>query len=372
MRDDVFLDLLDLCYKAVDVPEAWHQLVGNAATIFGADAADLCVENYSAGVAHAVGTVGFETEYRESYDADFLGGNPWIERLKLWPYGRTAANHAEPEDFERSVYYNEWVKPQGLRHAMGAILESNPTRLIHIGFLRNRDRGGFTQEDAKGLDRVLPHILRSVSICERLDLASSRQSSLLQLIEAFALPAFLFDSHGRVFYANPPAEALCRDGSELTIRFGRLRASNPHANSSLKAAIAKQCCLDNHADDPLRGSLFIERTDSSCMPLVLEIIPLRSDRVVGVAEPRCLLLVNDPARPLPARLEFLQQLWKFTFSEAQLALALANSESVSEYADRAGVAVSTARWHLKNIQSKTDTHNAKALVALIRASLLPV
>lgn len=372
MRDDLFLDLLDLCYKAVDAPEAWHQLVANAAATFGADAGDLCVEDYSVGLAHAVGTIGFETEYRESYDADFLGVNPWIERLKLCPHGRTAANHAEPEDFERSVYYNEWVKPQGLRHAMGAILDINPTRLIHIGFLRNRDRGGFSQDDAKSLDRILPHILRSILICERLSSPSSGQTSLLQLIEALAVPAFLFDSHGRILYANPLAESLCRDGSELTIRYGRLRASNSRVNSSLKVAIAKQCCLDQQADDPMRGNLFIERTDCPGMPLVLEIIPLRSDRIVGVAEPRCLLLVNDPARPLPARLEFLQKLWNLTFSEAQLALALANSESVSEYAERSGIAVSTARWHLKNIQSKTDTHSGEALVALIRASLLPV
>ena len=57
-----------------------------------------------------------------------------------------------------------------------------------------------------------------------------------------------------------------------------------------------------------------------------------------------------------------------TPAEAGLAQALAAGQSLHEYADAAHVTCETARWRLKQVLAKTDTHRQAELVRLLLTS----
>jgi DNA-binding CsgD family transcriptional regulator len=60
-----------------------------------------------------------------------------------------------------------------------------------------------------------------------------------------------------------------------------------------------------------------------------------------------------------------QSFFGLTPAEAELAQALAAGRSLHEYADAAHVTCETARWRLKQVLAKTDTHRQAELVRLL-------
>lgn len=372
MGDSELLDLVDLCYQAVDTPDCWQEVTIRIADSVQADAGDISIEEYDSGVARAIGTIGFEKRYRENYDWDFLGSNPWIEALKTLPLKRSVWNHAEPDDFEQSTYYNEWVRPQGYRHAVGVIMEHNHNRLVHMGFLRNRDHGEFSPDDARALDRILPHIHRSITICEKLRIITDGPKELFALVDSLHVPAFLIDESKAVLYANEAADSLCLLRSEVSISQGKIAASNSALDRSLQSMLDDICRIEVFAEAGSRTELVVPREEGRGPPLIVELVPLRNSCVAGSRQPRCLVLVNDPDKPLPDRLELLSRTWELTPSEARLAWALANGETIVEYSARRSVSAGTVRWHLKNIQAKTETRSLEALVRLVHSVMLRV
>jgi DNA-binding CsgD family transcriptional regulator len=78
--------------------------------------------------------------------------------------------------------------------------------------------------------------------------------------------------------------------------------------------------------------------------------------------------VFDPASRPVATAERLRALYGLTPAEAGLAQALAAGRSLHEYADDAHVTCQTARWRLKQVLAKTDTHRQAELVRLLLAS----
>ena len=105
--------------------------------------------------------------------------------------------------------------------------------------------------------------------------------------------------------------------------------------------------------------------------MLIEIFPLRSANLFGASQNFGLVVVIDPQHPAQGRAELCQELWRLTPTEARLAEALSDGETVSGFARREGMAPGTARWHLKTLQQKTATNSTAALVALVRASLPP-
>jgi DNA-binding CsgD family transcriptional regulator len=277
-------------------------------------------------------------------------------------------NDAEPEDFERSAYYNEWVRPQGFRHAVGSILEDSAVRLVHIGFLRNERRRPFAYDDARSLDRVLPHIHRAIRSGERLRTAISASGTVFALVDSLRLPALLVDESKRVLHANYATETFIRSSAELSLSGGRIAATDHRANKTLQAALDAACSIDSMVRLAVRTEVIVPK--DAGLPIVVELLPLRSEYRAGFGEPRCLVIANDPDLALPKKLLLLREAYGLTPVEARLAWVLANGESLADYAEHSAIAVSTARWHLKNIQAKTGARTLEAVIGLVHASIL--
>jgi DNA-binding CsgD family transcriptional regulator len=368
LDDGAYLDLLDMCYGAVDRPEHWTPFVDALADALGAQAGDFVIEDYATGTARALGSTGFDPAFRETYDERFLGANLWISALERLPRGRTHEDHAEPPGFESSAYYNEWVRPQGLRHAMGAILEREATWLVHIGFLRAPSVGGFDPGEIWLLDRLLPHLRRTLEFSERLRRAEGAEALAVELLDLLPVAALIVDHACRVRELNAAGERFLAARRELRSGPSGLDAWTAGTGSELRSMIRAACTLDAAATFTGPMALRLPRRDEDGPPFLLEVLPLRAADALGGVGRHCLVTVTDPARALAGAPQ-LRRLWDLTPTEAELALALANGGTVEAFAAARGITPGTARWHLKNAEAKMGVGSVAALVRHVHGAL---
>jgi DNA-binding CsgD family transcriptional regulator len=365
MQERNILDVVDLCYRSVEDPSTWQHVTRGLARLVEADAGDLAIERYDDGVAEALGSVGFDPAFRESYDDDFLGGNDWINELKRHPVGRTLPDHAEPPDFERRPYYNEWVKPQGFRYAIGAILEKGPHRLVHVGFVRNIDRSRFSSQDVDRLDTVLPHLHRAIRLAARLEAALAHGARSAALIGSLEAPAFIVNGACQVIDLNPKAESLLCGSPLFRARWGALSLTEPTAQRAFRAAVAVACSTEALAEDPARTEVIVPDLDGTGVPSVLDVVPLRSQYDSTLAPPSCLVLVTSPKTRLADPAGLLQRAFGMTPTEARIALAISNGVSVKDLAAQTRTSVGTVRWHVKSIEAKLGVTSLAEMVGMV-------
>ena len=84
-----------------------------------------------------------------------------------------------------------------------------------------------------------------------------------------------------------------------------------------------------------------------------------------------MLFVTDPEHvPTPDGL-VLMRAYGLTASEADIAVALARGDTLSDIADTRCVSIHTVRAQVKQVLSKTSTRRQSALVRLLLASARP-
>jgi DNA-binding CsgD family transcriptional regulator len=187
------------------------------------------------------------------------------------------------------------------------------------------------------------------------------------LLDRLFFGVLVLDAEARVLSANAAALRMVAARDALEIVNGTLRAlrvrDQLRLQALLDAAIARGV-------SPALGEATLTLDRASGAP------PYLLHAVADAAEPtpavRLWLLIVDPQRaPTPAAAT-LMQAFGLTQCEAQLALALAAGDTLSEHAHRRGISVGTARRHLERTLRKTRVGRQAELVRLTLALTLPV
>lgn len=158
MDNQEVLDLIDRVYGSLMDPTGWQSLVEATASALDAEAGDLFVEDSRAGESQDFGWFGYDNNIRLAYDRHFLGNEPFIRELLGKPAGRAWVSRLDPNELDRSDCFNLWLRPQGLRHEIGAIFEQTPDRVITAGFARASDRVNFSENEERALTQIVPHL----------------------------------------------------------------------------------------------------------------------------------------------------------------------------------------------------------------------
>lgn len=369
MDNAACLDLVDLCYQAVEDPAAWQAFVLRLTRALDADAGDFVIEQYDRQTCAPLGSVGFDPGFRLDYDASFLGDNPWIGALKRLPLQRAFSNELEPENFEASAYFNEWVKPQGFRHALGGLVELDGRRAVHIGVLRNEGREAFRGVEARFFDRLFPHLQRALRFCDHLQAAGIAASAIDTLVGQLRVPAFLLAADTRLVGLNAAAEGVLATGGELSLRCGQLRLWESAAQHRLEAELARAGRFEEVAASTERNEIVLPRKADDGPSLLLDLMPLRNCGMPAGHAACCLALLIDPVARLPADGNALARLWGLTPTEITLAIAVTEGVPLAAFAEGTGTSVGTVRWHLKNIQTKIGVNSMVAVAARVQGAL---
>jgi DNA-binding CsgD family transcriptional regulator len=363
------LDLVELCYASILDRGCFHTLTRRICEIFGADAGDIVAEFPRERRTVTFGSHGFDPVFLETYDEDFLGSNPWFANLSRYPRDRFHTDEIEPPDFWRGSYYNDWVRPQGFRHTIGAVVDAGPDHHVWAGFTRAASRGTF-DDAVEDLTALLPHLRRGIEMRSRWDRQCARTSQLSQVIDALATPVLLLDAKGIVHRMNSAAERFLSSCRFLRIGpTGRLMAAGGRADARLGSAVFRAANASDRPGDPPPEPIVLECAESQ---VALHIVRLPAECRGTSPSATVLATVSSLADIDDVDVSWLVKAYGLTATEARLAAWIGSGRSVRAFAEARGISVGTARWHLKNIEAKTGTGRIGELVAKIAAAQAPI
>ncbi|MBR0827086.1 helix-turn-helix transcriptional regulator [Bradyrhizobium manausense] len=185
-------------------------------------------------------------------------------------------------------------------------------------------------------------------------------ASLTNALDLMERPALAIDRRGGLLGINNKAETYL--GRELVVRGGRLSLTDKDANTELIRR-TDQLRLMSDLQAARLSPVVINRT--SRRPLVLQLLPVPPAARSPFLGARAILVLKDLERSATFSQELIVKLFNLTPAQARLGIRVANGASLEEAAAELGVALETARNHLKAIFAKTDTHRQGELIALL-------
>jgi DNA-binding CsgD family transcriptional regulator len=280
-----------------------------------------------------------------------------------------AARHTAPvllaedvvdrETLEGSEFFNEYMRPQGLHHAVNLTLTTGGLHRVCLAALREARFEPY-ERDRRVLDGLLPHLRRAFEVSERLDLLHVQARAGFSAFDRLSAAVMLVDEEARLVYANRAAECLLATGRCLMARGSRLRATGTEPDARLRAAITGAT-----RPRPTGAALAFPRGNG--MPALSAIVlPSEPGRSIFAAHrPLAFVLIHDPAASTVVSEEAVRARFDATPAEARLAIALCAGDSLSAFAASAGVSVTTAKTHLNGLFAKSGINRQADLVRLI-------
>lgn len=274
-----------------------------------------------------------------------------------------------PDHIRRDEFYNDFLMRHGFMHCLD--------RASSTGFggdtvwlsLQYGAKTPPPDDDRRKLfSHASDHVLQVLRLHR--DLGNVAMASAdRELVAQIDKPAFVVDANRRILAMNAAAAAL--EGNGLSYRAGRLSADTPQGNDALRALMARA----ENLSGPDRPMVIIPVTNSD-LPICLRASPLvgpdPAQALAGLLRRDCRYLVvgaklgRAPAGDHSQALRLLG----LTMAEARVAALVGTGLTPDEAAAQAGIAVSTARVHLRRVHEKLGIRRQAELIRLIGS--LPV
>jgi len=268
-------------------------------------------------------------------------------------------------ELEATRFHREFLQPLGWHDFVITVLQKSAEAATMIGFTRGAGEPPFGPDDIRLMQRLAPHFRRAALLHGLLEGARGTADTLTALFEAVAAPIFLLDAGGRCVGTNPAARQLLARPGSIVLRDGALDSPTGQLAAHIRRALAP---LPTPPAEPRDEDLAFGFEDAEARRHVAQILPLRRpaaapDRAVAA------MLVQEVGalRPLPGAA--LVELYGLTPAETRLLQLLAQGRSLEDSANLLGIAITTARTHLRRLFAKTDTRRQTQLVRLVLAAL---
>lgn len=374
---DRWEEITESIYRAALEPGAWSDVMSMMKAGFRSQAETFYFLDFAPRKVRPVHLCGIGDGWLARFDElYFTPDNPWcIHSRELHRPGvvrtneRLDAHTRRSGTLYRSVYYNEWMRPQGLRYSIGNTLLAQDGTVANVTLLRAPEEGTFGPDEILAFERLTRHFERALDIAIRLESAALQGERSTRAFDELAHGVVILDPRGRLQYANRAAQARLARGDGLALRDGVLSATLAREQPRLESLLRKVLPDAGPGLDSGPARLSLARGDRPGT-LVLSAMRVASGQARYLASRAAILMtIADAAGPAADAFEPLRRLHGFTPAESRLACALAGGESLRDAATRMGVTYSTARGYLKLLFHKTGTHRQAELVAMLMRDL---
>jgi DNA-binding CsgD family transcriptional regulator len=305
----------------------------------------------------------FNAVYRERHMQ-----NPWATFMESQPVGRVVFSDeiTELPSIRRTPFFGELLNPQDVPHnAMIALAAKDDFRAA-FNICRSGRQGAFGERERRILERLVPHLCRSVRLAFRIEAYRALQGAQYDVLDRLSVGVILLDQRVRIVYANAAARAHGADGGALHLYGGKVAARSPsHArrlDELIHAALRGAPAGAMSAPRPGDGAL-VTILASSVRGLD---VGRFSD--LGMADASVLLFIVDPANRAGIPVSWIMDGYGLTRTEARVAIAASSGLTIPETAGRLGISPNTVKTHLRKVFAKTGA-NRQAELARSFASL---
>lgn len=275
------------------------------------------------------------------------------------------------EEHYKTLLYETAAKPWGIHSEGVVILDKDQIKNLACWFAR---LGGQSEIDSELLTRISflnNHLAQSMKLQNRisnLNRAVIRSNSALDLVD-FGL--LLFQNSDSPVFINKPAQDLCNYQDGLNLSKNGLSIQNNCASHEYNQLIARMSNTDIPLAERSGGLVRVPRP-SGKTPYNIMAIPLSNPTSGLFPNVSIAILIFDPELKKNNAPDFYRTTFNLTQAEAMFATELAQGMSVSEYVEKKGIKVTTARTQLKSIFAKTETSRQAELISLLLNSIAGV
>ncbi len=360
---------LDLIYGAALQPSLWVDVMQQLMAMIGGEGSVLMRTDIVDGRGAATIANG-DDDTLDRYFSHYCGINPFqlvpdpLSYISDWkPKVLLDEDWMPREAFERSEYYNDFLRPRSAEWGLAIRLGLRGFDLASLSIGRGFKYGRFEGPEIAAMERLHPHLIRAYALSERLVSLEALNTGLADALDLCPSAMFLLHEDARILHANAAAERLLSSGAALCAAGGRLCADELEATQSLAALVARAGAAD--WEQRSAGSLAL-RAKGRRLPLTVTAAPLRLEQVSVFAPGSAVLVcVTDPVADAVQPEAKLAEVFALTAAETRLAIALSEGLTLREASLRHGISVNTARVQLSNIFAKTNTHRQADLIRLM-------
>lgn len=264
-------------------------------------------------------------------------------------------------EYEESIFFNEWIRAMGddTFYCCGSVM-----RTVHgdgiIGLHRGKRQEDFSIEALGKLNSQVSHLRRMFAIRGRIATVSKRGDLLTEIFESSGYAALMIGREHHVIMANAVGDAFLRGGQFLRVRNGEVRPALVEDHKSFEHALAAAFARDRQASECLLRS-------SDGRALVASLMPLSTP----LSRPAVLVTIDErrERQPLDMIIRQLRSRFALSQSEADIAVRLADGQTVHEISEGRRSTVATVRTQVKQIFWKMNAKRQADVVRTVIACL---
>ena len=361
-------------YDAALDPSRWTAVLqrtrdvvgGSAAVVFSKDAHTKRLQIY-----HHCG--GMDPHYRQLYFDHY-------EKLDPTTGAQVMSGIGEPigtvdimaiEDFQKTRFYQEWRRPQGVVDFVAAALDKTATCAVLFGVFRQHQHG-FVDDDTRWrMRQIVPHIRRAILIGKVIEHKTAEAATFADTLDGLSAAMFVVDAEGRVVHSNASGQALLDDGAALDGAHGRIRPTDAAAARALKDLVAAS------GDDAANGikGIAVPLTGRDGQRYAAHVLPLIAGerrRAGARYEAVAAVFVRKAEIVAPSAPDIIAKHYQLTPTELRVLLAIVDIGGVRETSEALGIGEATVKTHLHRVFGKTGASRQADLVKLVASFSSPL
>jgi DNA-binding CsgD family transcriptional regulator/PAS domain-containing protein len=361
-------------YDAALDPSRWTAVLrqardvvgGSAAVVFSKDARTKRLQIY-----HHCG--GMDPHYRQLYFDQY-------EKLDPTTGVQVMSGIGEPigtvdimalEDFQKTRFYQEWRRPQGVVDFVAAALDKTATCAVLFGVFRQHQHGFVDNDTRWRMRQIVPHIRRAILIGKVIEHKTAEAATFADALDGLSAGMFVVDAEGRIVHSNASGQALLDDGAALDGAHGRIRPTDAAAARALKDLVAAS---GDDAAIAIKG-IAVPLKGRDGQRYAAHVLPLTAGaRRLGYAsyEAVAAVFVRKAEIEAPFAPDIIAKHYQLTPTELRVLLAIVDIGGVRETSEALGIGEATVKTHLHRVFGKTGASRQADLVKLVASFSSPL
>lgn len=356
------LTLITALYGSLVEDEPWRAFLSRLRQYMQAKHATLIITRSPATPPSLMITPTADPSHIEAYRDHLFRIDPFVNL----PEGEVVSLHDFLGDFTESEFNRDYLQFEDAAHILGVDLHGSGGFETRLRITRARGDSAFTVADRQRCAAIVPHLRQAIEIFQRLEASRSEHAVYSGAIEQFAVGTIILDRQYNVIRHNSIADGILKEADGIALSGTRIVLATPGQDAAFRAFLKKVPGEEGDA----QGHIFRVQRPSGKRDLGVVARPVATpDFLHAGSAPAIALFLGDPERQFDVTSDALRELFELTRTESRIAACLANGLTVQDSADRLGIAINTARAHLRAIYAKTGVCRQSQLVHLIHTSM---
>jgi DNA-binding CsgD family transcriptional regulator len=369
-----FSELVGLLYEGLAFPERWPDFLAAVARALDCSIAAIVLADPSSPRPRMGFSIGLPTEAMQEYDAYYGALNPvamlMVETARQeGSCVKLARCLVDEQTYKRTEYYNDWGRKYGAFHSVNGTLADTRQRTVSLSVVRPERAEPLGSEANELVGLLLPHLGRAFEVYQRMERLRASEKGASEALERLDAAVIALSGDGAVSSMTQKAEAFLQRNEGLKLVQGRLAAANPCQAAEFDQMV-KSATLTGAGLGIAGGGAMRLHRGTDLQPLTIRVVPFHSSYVLTEQHPCALVFISDPAARPASRRELLSALYALTPTECRLADLLLEELDLRQVSARMRLTLESARFMLKSIFRKTETHRQSHLIRLLMS--LPV